>query len=342
LDKIKATVQTVIPQARHGPFAVATSDQIKEGSVTFSLEPTVWQEKEWPEPGSVVLLEELRKKRLGWRAQQGRFWQPSDEQSQQTARREKMNADQDTFRSFLVDGGRDRKNIFRVIALTGGVTRKQIEKLLENLPIGFRLGKDILPRAFEDLNEPLEVRVDGAVISIYPPRHRVIANTAFDSYRRREVTSLMNMDNVMDTFDPGHGQIRTCVHFDPAILGITDWANLSIGQVEVDFHVYPESKTREPNLKAPTFSKGDTLSLLDLIAGGREERLTVAQLQQWRELIMYAVMSLYHHYENPNVAEDDPTRVYYRPCWAEIEAAGKDDEKLITALEKLMGMIEMQ
>jgi hypothetical protein len=89
LDTIKAVVQKVIREGKHGPFAVATSDQL-EGSVTFSLEPTVWKEKEWPEEGMMVFLGELRQKRAGWRAKTGRFWKPSDEQTQQTERSKVM------------------------------------------------------------------------------------------------------------------------------------------------------------------------------------------------------------------------------------------------------------
>jgi hypothetical protein len=89
LNTIKAVVQKVIREGKHGPFAVATSNQL-EGSVTFSLEPTVWKEKEWPEEGMMVYLGELRQKRAGWRAKNGRFWKPSDEQTQQTERSSTM------------------------------------------------------------------------------------------------------------------------------------------------------------------------------------------------------------------------------------------------------------
>ena len=89
LDTIKAVVQKVIREGKHGPFAVATSNQL-EGSVTLSLEPTVWMEKEWPEEGMIVFLGELRQKRAGWRAKHGRFWKPSDEQTQQTERSKQM------------------------------------------------------------------------------------------------------------------------------------------------------------------------------------------------------------------------------------------------------------
>lgn len=89
MNAMKAVVQKVIREGKHGPFAVATSDQL-EGSVTFSLEPTVWEEEEWPEEGMVVLLGDLRQKRAGWRAKKGRFWKPSDEQAQHAERSRKM------------------------------------------------------------------------------------------------------------------------------------------------------------------------------------------------------------------------------------------------------------
>lgn len=82
MEAIKAIIQNVIRDGKHGPFAVATSSQL-EGSVTFSLEPTVWLESEWPEAGEVVHLAKLRLKRAGWRAKRGRFWKLSDEQVKQ-------------------------------------------------------------------------------------------------------------------------------------------------------------------------------------------------------------------------------------------------------------------
>jgi hypothetical protein len=85
MDIIKAVVQKVIQEGKHGPFAVATSAQL-EGSVTFSLEPAVWEENERPEEGMAVFLGKIRQKRAGWRAEQGRFWKPSDEQNQQIER----------------------------------------------------------------------------------------------------------------------------------------------------------------------------------------------------------------------------------------------------------------
>ncbi len=102
MDTIKAIVQKVIREGRHGPFAVATSNQIG-GSVTFSLEPTVWREGDWPERGMVVILGKLRQKRAGWRAKEGRFCKPSDEQNQQPERSKQMQFLYPISRQFSVD-----------------------------------------------------------------------------------------------------------------------------------------------------------------------------------------------------------------------------------------------
>ena len=71
------TIQKVVKEGRHGPYAVARCEEL--GSVTFSLKPPVWPENNWPEPGTIVVLGEIIRKRAGWRAQHGRFLRPSDE-----------------------------------------------------------------------------------------------------------------------------------------------------------------------------------------------------------------------------------------------------------------------
>jgi hypothetical protein len=86
MNTLKAIVhEIVVPTGKHGPYAVATAEGLT-GSVTFSLDPSVWKESEWPERGMEVLLGKLRKKRAGWRAKEGRFLKPSDEQLQQQAK----------------------------------------------------------------------------------------------------------------------------------------------------------------------------------------------------------------------------------------------------------------
>lgn len=81
----QAVVVKIIRVGKHGPYAVAYTEEI--GSITFSLDGNVWQEKDWPEPGMYVMLSQVRKKRAGWRAYHGRFIEPSDEQ--QTSNRTK-------------------------------------------------------------------------------------------------------------------------------------------------------------------------------------------------------------------------------------------------------------
>jgi hypothetical protein len=72
----EAIVQDVILNGKHGPYAVARSLAI--GSITFSLDAKVWQEPIYPDEGACVMLSQIRKKRAGWRAEHGRFLQPSD------------------------------------------------------------------------------------------------------------------------------------------------------------------------------------------------------------------------------------------------------------------------
>lgn len=82
----RAIVEKIIQGGKHGPYAVARSEEL--GVVTFALDRNVWQEGDWPEAGTYVMLSELRKKRAGWRAQHGRFVGPSDEQQQTSIRKE--------------------------------------------------------------------------------------------------------------------------------------------------------------------------------------------------------------------------------------------------------------
>ena len=83
-----AIVQTIVKNGKHGPYAVVQLDEL--GFVTFSLKEEVWTEKKFPELGSYVVLSDITKKRGGWRADHGRFLQPSDNQplTQKARRRE--------------------------------------------------------------------------------------------------------------------------------------------------------------------------------------------------------------------------------------------------------------
>jgi len=150
----------------------------------------------------------------------------------------------------------------------------------------------------------------------------------------------MHVDNVMDMTMPGSGQIRSCVHFDPRIIGIEGWPGTHSNELEVDVFVHPKDKMNEIKLQAPTFGKQEVRSLLELIAG-REDRLNADQLSRWRELILYGVNCMKACYENPDVPEDYPVRVYYKKNWSRIEGA-KNDEELANALEELRGDIQWE
>ena len=69
-------VEKVVVDGSHGPYAVAWDKTL--GSVTFSLGPDVWKERDNPERGLEVVLEDFQKKRGGWRAMSARLFRPED------------------------------------------------------------------------------------------------------------------------------------------------------------------------------------------------------------------------------------------------------------------------
>lgn len=237
---------------------------------------------------------------------------------------------------FLVENANG--TIYRIVELGEKITKEHIAPILEKLPISFSLRKNT-SLSSDTLNEPLEVYARARVIYIYPPRHRMIACTHFDSWNSHEIVSKMHVDNVMDveTMEQivGNSQIRSCVHFDPKIFGIENYPGNAKGEeIEVDLFVYPESKEREPKLKTLSFGKHNIRSLLEMIAGG-DKSLTTKQFAIWRELIMYAALSMKANYEHPDVPEDYNVRLYYKECWQKIDEAGNDPKKMVDALEYL-------
>ena len=236
-------------------------------------------------------------------------------------------AKETTFKPFLVDNGRG--TIFRVHSIDEA-SREQIETLLERLPLSFSLQKTF--GTHERLRDPLEVYVSGCIILIYPPRHRIISNVALGPIAITEEFRKLFVDNLIDMEHPGNEQVRCCVHFPPQILGVEPWTWHE--EIEVDTFVFP--RDYEPKPEAP---RVEVEKLLDLIAG-EDTPLTVDQLGSWRELIMFAIEQMRRCYENPDTAEDYPMRVYYKPCWEQIEAAGKDPEKLVEAIQYLRASIE--
>ena len=77
---IRGIVHKVI-DGKHGFYAVATADEV-DGSITFSLDKTCWEEQNLPENGIVVALSRLRRKRAGWRALNARFLCLDDERKE--------------------------------------------------------------------------------------------------------------------------------------------------------------------------------------------------------------------------------------------------------------------
>lgn len=84
MDICKAVVQQVIPEGSDCPCAIAFSPRF--GIIEFSLDPEVWEEKEWPKEGAVVMLAKLRRENDGWRAKEGRLWTERDESITQGVR----------------------------------------------------------------------------------------------------------------------------------------------------------------------------------------------------------------------------------------------------------------
>lgn len=76
--EVRATVVSSPLEGPHGIYFVtkAVIPGGSEESITFSLE--VWREKEMPEPGTIVVLSDIREKVAGLRAHSARFSRPED------------------------------------------------------------------------------------------------------------------------------------------------------------------------------------------------------------------------------------------------------------------------
>jgi hypothetical protein len=80
-------VQAIVPaKGDHGAYAVVNCPGFSD-SVTFSLDPPVWLEKDPPKQGQSVFLAKVREHDRGWRAHVARFWKLSDQQQQQPRNR---------------------------------------------------------------------------------------------------------------------------------------------------------------------------------------------------------------------------------------------------------------
>jgi hypothetical protein len=92
MDEFVAIVEKIVLSGKHGPYVLVRSDEL--GSITFSLDKSVWQEKDLPDEGIYVMLSDLRKKRAGWRAEHGRFLRPSDQLSVSSTQQQARSTEQ--------------------------------------------------------------------------------------------------------------------------------------------------------------------------------------------------------------------------------------------------------
>jgi hypothetical protein len=72
-QEYEAVVQSVV-NGFHGPYAIVSviSGEF-EGSVTFGLQPPIWNESRPPSGGEFVVISDLSEKRNGWRANRAWF-----------------------------------------------------------------------------------------------------------------------------------------------------------------------------------------------------------------------------------------------------------------------------
>ena len=78
---VRARVGKTDPAGKHGPYAIAVSDQM-EGTISFSLDPPVWNESIMPTEKMEVILSDIIKAAGGWRAMSARFVRPTDSKSE--------------------------------------------------------------------------------------------------------------------------------------------------------------------------------------------------------------------------------------------------------------------
>ncbi|MCL5795069.1 MAG: hypothetical protein M1338_01805 [Patescibacteria group bacterium] len=72
-NKIIAIVTKVVEQDVKKSYVVTRAIDHDIGSITFSLTDNVWQESRTPAIGDIVILDDMRLKRGGWRASHARF-----------------------------------------------------------------------------------------------------------------------------------------------------------------------------------------------------------------------------------------------------------------------------
>ncbi len=224
---------------------------------------------------------------------------------------------------FLVDGKTGRQ-IYRVMQVTGGARRPEIELLFQSLPIYLELRSDA--SSSEKVNEPLEVYIDTNFISLFPPEGRIVVCVVLDD----SPTSSLRVGRIADHTHPGRGQIRSNLHFRTADIGIGSWTEAMLKEIHLYINSYPVDKEKERKFQLPDV---DVKMLLELIAGG-EQPLTRTQLLVWQSFIRYAIARMRACYERK-----DNLQRYFANDWKAIDTAS-DPEAMIKALEGLRHSIQ--
>ncbi|MDO8600948.1 MAG: hypothetical protein Q7R73_05115 [bacterium] len=247
-----------------------------------------------------------------------------------------------SFKPFLVESDYEHKNHFRIVELDTEITKAQAAKFLEKLPICFDVAlshNDPKELSATSVDEPLEVHVSSQIVSIYPPKERFLSSAAFRS-GCTALTRRMDVDNLFYSANPGDTQIRSCVHFNPSVLGVRGWpasAGEKEREVEVDIYRYPYGKS---NYTPRPFPRIDIEDLLELIAGGENASLSVERLEKWKDLVKYAVTKMRECYTKEKNPEKGSVEEYYQECWQKIDAAKDDEKKMVAALEFLRESIK--
>lgn len=115
---------------------------------------------------------------------------------------------------------------------------KQIATLMANLPLRFHL------KSADDgasVEPPLEVYAEKQIVSIYPKSGTRISSVSMQSWEFHHITSKMRVDNIWteddligcDQIERRH-RFRACVHFNPAILGVTQFPGNIEKEIELD------------------------------------------------------------------------------------------------------------
>lgn len=265
-----------------------------------------------------------------------------------------------------------RDVFFNVVKDSDCLSQHYLETLLQNLNIFFKLGKINLeqkkpvnfcryePAKILDTNIlNVDVFFDPSrfIVRIYPAKYDEVI-LQIEPYSNIINTNPGGPDiiKIINLIQPGNGQIVTSF--------FSLYKNLSINpplsekdfeccsesiKSGITFEIYSYHPVYQKEFKIPEpFFVGleQVKNLLELIAGGREKKLTVEKMLYWKKLIFYAVKSMRFAYENQFVFdENNKTRLYFLDIWNKIEnieeglVSSKEypslDEYLVECLEEL-------